>query len=518
MGLVNYLSQFLPHLATKSAPLTEMCGAQSTWDWTPLHDTAFQQVKDLVRQSPVLKPLDYNSPEPIYLITDASTIGTGAWIGQGSTLSHLIPAAFHSRKFNPYQQSYHTTDKELLAIVDALEHFRSVLSGTSFTILTDHKPLVTFLKQHDLVDDKHVRWQHIISQFDCTIQYLPGEHNTIADSLSRVYKNPGLSPLSGDLIPAATDPPTSKQLQQSPSKHTSNSPTSKSNLEGLQAAEILFHKYFPKSPTPPPQITSAATTRSQTKASILPAATPLNKSLSNEDTTASTSTMNSQSGLTLQQIIANYIKDYPLDEYVKPDFTKNLDDTDERKEAFKFRLHHGLMHWTACTDNSCYVHRNKPYDYKGRNPVCSFCGTKGHERSSCPLWFDTKWAVESEFERQKEAQKHGENPQDLTTQTAPDSPPNSPPVSQIYSPTSPVMSRPVTPIDSRPSDELEEGEIDESMQDIVMVETPLSPPPNSPPRPHHASSPGSTSPEPPMQLPTEVVTTFNSPQMRGIPI
>ena len=80
------------------------------------------------------------------------------------------------------------------------------------------------------------------------------------------------------------------------------------------------------------------------------------------------------------------------------------------------------------------------------------------------------------------------------------------------------MSRPVTPIDSRPSDKLEEGEIDKSMQDIVIVETPLSPPPNSPPRPHHIFSPGSTSPEPLMQLPTEVVTTFNSPQIRGIAI
>jgi len=51
---------------------------------------------------------------------------------------------FHSRKFNSAQENYSTFDKELLAIKDASEVFRSELSGYSFTILTDHIPLVAF--------------------------------------------------------------------------------------------------------------------------------------------------------------------------------------------------------------------------------------------------------------------------------------------------------------------------------------------------------------------------------------
>ena len=83
-----------------------MTGEQSTFDWTPLCDTSFNKVKLALIKGAVIKPLDYElakrkeDPHPIYLITDASLIGTGAWIGQGPTLDKLRPAGFHSRRFN----------------------------------------------------------------------------------------------------------------------------------------------------------------------------------------------------------------------------------------------------------------------------------------------------------------------------------------------------------------------------------------------------------------------------------
>jgi len=78
------------------------------------------------------------------LIADASLIGTGAWIGQRPPLRTIIPADFHPRKFKPASENYPTFDKELLAIVDALEYFRSELTRCSFIVLTAHKPLVSF--------------------------------------------------------------------------------------------------------------------------------------------------------------------------------------------------------------------------------------------------------------------------------------------------------------------------------------------------------------------------------------
>ena len=51
----------------------------------------------------------------------------------------------NTRKFNPAQLNYPTLQKELLAIIDSLKFFEAQLRGTKFTILTDHKPLETFM-------------------------------------------------------------------------------------------------------------------------------------------------------------------------------------------------------------------------------------------------------------------------------------------------------------------------------------------------------------------------------------
>jgi len=94
-----------------------------------------------------LKPINPRSTEPIYLITDTSNTGISGWIGQKDK-GLIRPAAFHSRKLNNSQVNYTTTKKELFAIYDSLKHFREVLQGLTFVILTDHKPLLTFM-QHN---------------------------------------------------------------------------------------------------------------------------------------------------------------------------------------------------------------------------------------------------------------------------------------------------------------------------------------------------------------------------------
>ena len=80
MGMVNYLSRYAPHLATAAAPLTHLCGDTIKWQWLPIHDISLQQVKDIIGGEAILQPLDYKSQDTIYLVTDASLMGIGAWI------------------------------------------------------------------------------------------------------------------------------------------------------------------------------------------------------------------------------------------------------------------------------------------------------------------------------------------------------------------------------------------------------------------------------------------------------
>src|SRR2546421_8252346 len=116
---VNYLSQYYNNLASCMAPLTSLMG-KTKFYWTPLEEKAFRATKQLAEQAAILKPIDINHPDPIFLFADASLVGTGSWIGQGPTIYTARLAAFHSRKFTSQQTSYPTHDQELLAIVDAL--------------------------------------------------------------------------------------------------------------------------------------------------------------------------------------------------------------------------------------------------------------------------------------------------------------------------------------------------------------------------------------------------------------
>jgi len=206
MGMVNYLGHLIPHLVDMAAPLTEMAGDTATWDWTHTYNKAFNHTKVALSADPAVRSINYHTTDEIYLVADASLTATSAWIGQGPTLQTIIPADFHSRKFNLAQENYSTFNKEFLAIVDELEHFRSKLIGCSFIILTDDKPLVLFPTRYDLTG-KQYRWQQIINQFQCKIQYIGGNQNMIADALSRVFINPSLVPSLSDFIPHSIDFP-----------------------------------------------------------------------------------------------------------------------------------------------------------------------------------------------------------------------------------------------------------------------------------------------------------------------
>ena len=74
----------------------------------------------------VLKPIDPNPDQRIYLTCDSSNIGLSGLIGQMQDDGMIRPARFHSKKFNNVQMNYGITKKELLAIVDSVRHFRSL--------------------------------------------------------------------------------------------------------------------------------------------------------------------------------------------------------------------------------------------------------------------------------------------------------------------------------------------------------------------------------------------------------
>ena len=119
------------------APISELTG-NKPFNWTENCHTAFEKVKQLADQAPILSPINMKTDEPVFLFIDASLVGTGSWIGQGATINTARPAAFHSRKFNSQQTRYPTHDQELLALVDALRFFEPQLLSYKFTVVIDN--------------------------------------------------------------------------------------------------------------------------------------------------------------------------------------------------------------------------------------------------------------------------------------------------------------------------------------------------------------------------------------------
>jgi len=100
--------------------------------------------------------------------------------------------AFISRVMSDAEMNYDIFDKELLAVIFALEEWRCYLLDTKepFEIWTDHRNLTYFKKPHKL-NARHMRWYLTIQDYDFKIKYIPGTQNSKADVLSRLpwYKN-----------------------------------------------------------------------------------------------------------------------------------------------------------------------------------------------------------------------------------------------------------------------------------------------------------------------------------------
>ena len=96
------------------------------------------------------------------------------------------PIAYFSEKLNGATLNYPTYDKELYAMVKALETWQHYLWPKEFVIYTNHESL-KHLKGQGKLNRRHAKWMEFIKTFPYVIKYKQGKENIVADALSRRY-------------------------------------------------------------------------------------------------------------------------------------------------------------------------------------------------------------------------------------------------------------------------------------------------------------------------------------------
>ena len=183
LGLVSYYRKFIKNCSTIASPLIQLTQKDSTFVWTTECETAFQILRTyLCSTENVLHLPDFNLPFQVEC--DASKYGVGGVLSQKFG-SHFQPVAYFSKHLNKTEKSYSTSEREMLAIVLSVEHFRQCIYGRQIKIITDHEPL-KFLSTADVPAPRLARLQKRLNIYNYTIEYRAGKLNGNADALSRM--------------------------------------------------------------------------------------------------------------------------------------------------------------------------------------------------------------------------------------------------------------------------------------------------------------------------------------------
>ncbi|KAL8120175.1 hypothetical protein AgCh_017351 [Apium graveolens] len=176
LGLTGYYRKFIRDYGKIARPLTNVLKKDS-FHWTSETHQAFEQLKRALVTGPVLAMPNFS--KPFLVECDASGKGIGAVLIQDSR-----PIAYFSKAISDRALSKSTYEKELLALVSAVHHWRPYLLGRQFIIRTDHKSLKHLLTQRISTPDQQ-KWLSRLLGYTFDIVYKPGTENNAADALSR---------------------------------------------------------------------------------------------------------------------------------------------------------------------------------------------------------------------------------------------------------------------------------------------------------------------------------------------
>ncbi|XP_063377580.1 uncharacterized protein K02A2.6-like [Cydia fagiglandana] len=187
LGLYNFYERFIPHKATMLEPLHRLLDKTQAWKWTEIEQTAFEKAKHLLSFDMTLVHYDLN--KRLLLTCDSSEYGVGAVLAHVMDDGQERPIAMSSRTLHIHERRYSQLDKEAASIMFGIQKFHNYLIGRSFTIVTDHKPLLGIFDPKKpmpgMISPRLTRIALALTAHSYEIIYKPGPQIGHADGLSR---------------------------------------------------------------------------------------------------------------------------------------------------------------------------------------------------------------------------------------------------------------------------------------------------------------------------------------------
>jgi len=163
LGFSNFYCRFIQGFSHLACPLFNLTWKDTEWQWGAEEQSAFDSLKERITMAPILS-LPGNS-RPFQIEADSSNFAIGAVLSQQSPEDNKWhPVVFLSKSLSPVEWNYKIHNKEMLAIVRALEEWRHFVEGAEHCceIWMDHKNL-QYLMMAKKLNQRQARWSLLLA-------------------------------------------------------------------------------------------------------------------------------------------------------------------------------------------------------------------------------------------------------------------------------------------------------------------------------------------------------------------